>query len=257
MSTTTSTVTVDDLITWACDRNTPIELHYEPNNAPMVVGRARLLGFDDKQLLADRPLCLDTGTIPCGKRLSVHISMNGERYEFESFIEESHRMVQLNAHNRVRGIALKRPLEFSKSQRRKNLRISLMGYEPITVELVKPHPDIPAACPADAMIYNGWMVDLSVGGMSVLMDQHIIQRIKENELFYVTFDLPGGDEETGSEAGYCLLGSVRHSRVIEASESLRVAMSFQEWNQRQLTHDQRRLSRFIASHERRMLRRRR
>lgn len=250
MSTTTSKVTVDDLIVWACDRNTPIELHYEPADGPMVVGRARLLGYDDKQLLADRPLCLDHGIIPCGKKLSVNLSMNGERYEFDSIIEESHRMVQLNAHHKVRGIAMKRPVEFNKSQRRKHLRISLVGYDPIHVELVKPHPDIPTACPSDAMVYNGWMVDLSVGGMSMLVDQHIIRRVTENELFFVMFDLPGCEE------GYCMMGSVRHSRVIESSESIRIGMSFQGWNNRQLKRDQRRLSRFVASHERRMLRRR-
>jgi len=249
LSTTTTGITVDELVDQACDRNTPIELHYEPKNGPMIVGRARLLNCNDNQLLADRPLCLD-GTIPSGVNLSIHLSMHGERYAFDSMIEDSCRMIQLNAHHKVHGIALKKPVVFSKSQRRQHLRISLVGYDPVHVELVRPHAEIPTACPMDAMIYSGWMVDLSVGGMSLLMDQHIIRHVKENELFFVDFGLPGCDDK------FCLLGSVRHSRVIESSESIRVAICFQGWNRQQLIQDQRRLSRFVASHERRMLRRR-
>lgn len=251
MSTTASEVQVDELVAEACARNVPIELHYIQINGPMIIGRARLLGFDDNHIYADRPLCLDQiGTIPFGKKLSIHLALQGKRYQFESIIQESDRMIRLNEHQEVRGITLKWPVELTLSQRREFLRVSMVGYDPISIEMVRPDPNHPTACPVDAKIYHAWMVDLSIGGASILLDYHILRNVKYNELFLLSFELPG------CKSKFNLHGSVRHSRVIEVSESIRIAMRFQGWNSSHLTYEQRRLSCFIASHERRLLRRR-
>lgn len=250
MSTTASKVQVDELVAEACARNIPIELHYIQANGPMIIGRARLLDFDQDHILADRPLCLDQiGTIPAGKKLSIHFALQGKRYQFESMIQETERMVRLNDRQEVRGIALQWPVTLTLSQRREFLRVSMASYDPISVEMLRPDANYPTACPVDAKIYHAWLVDLSVGGTSILLDQHILRNVKYNELFLLSFELPGCKDE------FLLYGSVRHSRVIEVSESIRIAMRFQGWNSHQLKNEQRRLSRFIASHERRLLRR--
>ncbi|MGB2985582.1 MAG: hypothetical protein WBE26_06835 [Phycisphaerae bacterium] len=247
----TSSEAVERLIGAGCARNVPVELHYETAGGAIVMGRVRLLELTERQFLADRPLYSnDDAQIPTGAAISVHVLLDGVRYQFDSAIEESKRLVRLNARQRVPGIALRRPAVMAESQRRSHLRISMATYDPINIDLVRPDPTFPDACSIDAELVAAWMLDLSVGGVSVLVDHRILNRVQQTERFFLTFALPSVDDE------FYMLGSHRHSRVVEASDSLRIGLSFRPWRDRQFTHDQRRLSRFIAEHERSMLRRR-
>ncbi len=236
----------------ACARNAPSELHYEGADGEIIVCRARLLELTRRHILADRPLYVDDDDkIPPEQSITVHVAVNGVRYQFDSMIEDADRMVRLNNRQHVPGIALRKPLVITDSQRRAHLRVSLAGYDPINVNMVRPDPVVRDACPIDAELISGWMVDVSVGGVSVLVDHRVVPTTQNREQFYSTFTLPGVAEE------FCMLGSVRHVRVVEASDSLRVAFSFRPWNGRNFKSDERRLSRFVADHERRLLRRRR
>jgi hypothetical protein len=94
------------------------------------------------------------------------------------------------------------------------------------------------------------MFDLSAGGISVLVDRGILNRVRAAERFFATFALPSTNRKL------CMLAAVRHSRVVEPSGSLRIGLSFRPWGGGRLAHDQRRILQFVAAHERRLLRRR-
>jgi c-di-GMP-binding flagellar brake protein YcgR len=178
------------------------------------------------------------------------MSLNGVRYQFESTIEVASTFVQLNKQQRVLGVALKRPTSVTRSQRRSNLRVSLIGIDPVPAKLVRPHPDIPGACKVDAEVVSGRIVDLSAGGAAVLVDRRSATSIQHNQHYFISFALPGLDEK------FCMLGAVRHTRLVKASGSLRIGLAFRSWAGSNFDRDQRTLTQFVTRHERRMLRRR-
>ena len=47
----------------------------------------------------------------------------------------------------------------------------MVGYDPISADMVRPCSDVPDACPIDAELIAGWLIDLSVGGALILVDQ--------------------------------------------------------------------------------------
>lgn len=242
---------VGELIGEACARNVPAELHFEDDIGELIIGRVRLLEMTDGQVLADRPMILDDdGAIPDGSTVTVHFTLNGSRYQFESLLEESGLTVLLNAHQRVSGISLRQPFVITDSQRRSNLRVSVLGYDPISIMLVDPHPSFPDACPIDARLIAGWIVDMSVGGASVLVHQDAFSRGSSGQRFYLNFMLPAVEHE------FSMLGVVRYSRRVESSESVRLGIKFLPWRGRFFQRDQQRISRFVAAHERRLLKRR-
>jgi len=242
---------VEQLIGAGCARNVPAELLYEDRDGTVVAGRVRLLELTSRQILADRPAYLESdGTIPVGAPITVHVTLGGARHQFESLIEEGNRTVQLNSRQTIPGIAMRKPAVVTESQRRAHLRISVVAYDPISVTLARPHPDFADACPADASIITGWLVDLSVGGISVLVDRGVLESARLTEQFFLTFALPAVESE------FNMLGSVRHCRVVRSSNSLRLGIGLRPWRGPAFRHDQRRISRFVTEHERRLLRRR-
>ncbi len=243
---------VEQVLGAACARNLPAELHFEAQGGFLVTARVRMLELAKRQILCDRPsYTTEEGEIPPGEAVTVHLAMHGSWYQFDTVIEKRNGAVRLNARQTVPGIALKRPLVLTESQRRTHLRVSMLGYDPINVDMVRHHPELTDATPVDAKLIPAWLVDLSVGGISVLVDRQVLPSADASERFFVCFELPLVAED------FIMLTSVRHGRVIESSESLRLGLRFCPWRHNDFTRDQQRLARFIAQHERRLLRRRR
>ncbi len=243
--------TVEEIIGEGCARNIPAELQYEDPDGAIVTGRVRLLELTKDHVLVDSPAYLkDDGCIPTGAPITVHMLLSKSRYQFESVIEDADQAVRLNARQTVPGIALRRPADISNSQRRTNLRIMMLGYDPINVNLVRPDPDVSEACSIDARVIAAWMTDLSVRGVSVIVDRRVLASAPRGQCFFLSFALPSVMDE------FHMLGSVRHGRVVRPSGFLRIGISLRPWRDRMFKHDQRRISRFINEHERRMLRRR-
>ena len=251
-ATTISAGSVEKLLTAACDRRLPAELRYQDGDGMIIIGRVRLLGHLGEDILADRPQYLDDdGTIPARCPITMHLTLGGSRYQFDTSIVDEHRTIRLNDRQTLPGIALRKPRVVSGSQRRTFLRVSLAGYDPINVDLATPHGEFDDACALDAQRASGWIADLSVGGMSVVADRRVLRGVQPGGRLFLSFGLPGVNGE------FNMLGSVRHLRELPNKDGVRVAICFCPWNGNSLSRDQRRLGRFIAEHERRLLRRRR
>ncbi len=241
--------TLDQLLAEACERNVSVELYFERSEGPAITARARLLELTDEHILADRPACADTSThIPAGRKITVHAAIRGLRYQFDSVIEDSATWVQLNSKQRVSGIALRKPTQIKRSERRGQFRVSLVGIEPIAVELVRGHPEVLEACVIHSGSSCGRMVNISGGGAAVLVERRYLRAAKRGDRFFLSFKLPGIADE------FCLLGNIRHVLNVQASESIRLAFSFQQWGSRRYSQDQRQLTRFVSEQERRLLR---
>lgn len=251
LKTTTQSLAVERLLEKGCARNIPAELIHEHRNGTVTTARVRLLQLTPGHILTDRPLCMEgDAQIPTGVPVTVHLMLNGSRFQFETIVEEGDRLVRLNARQRVPGIAMRKPTAVRYSQRRANLRVSVVGYDPISVRLVRPHPMIADACLLDGQVITGWILDVSAGGLSVLVDRRVLQSSSPGERFYLDFALPGVEDD------FCMLGIIRHCQVVVRSDSLRLGIGFLPWRDTAWKRDQRRLSRFIVDHERRLLRRR-
>ena len=162
-TTATSKASTDELLKEACARNVSAELHYFPMDGPVIVGRARLLTLTDEHILVEKPAYVDDRqAIPSHRPITVHISLRGTRYQFESTIEAGRTFVRLNQYNRVPGIMLRRPGELVPAQRRRHLRLSVAGLDPIPIQLVRAHPEIEDACRVNEEIIPGRMVNFVV-----------------------------------------------------------------------------------------------
>lgn len=240
---------LDGLLAEACERNAPAELLFARPEGQPVTARVRLLELTDEHILADRPGQGDqTQQIPPGRTITVHLVIRGARYQFESAIVDLHSWVQLNSEQRVPGIVLNRPTEITRSERRSDFRVSLAGLAPISVEMARGDPEIQDACLIEPSPVCGRMLNLSAGGAALLLDLRSLRSSKRGERFFMTFSLPGIEKD------FCLLGEVRHALIVEASESIRLAMAFRQWGGRRFGQDERLITKFITERQRRLLR---
>ena len=244
-------IALDNIIHEACLRNVPAELFFEPRNGVITVARVRLMELTDSELHADTPMYVNSGErIPIGAPITVHLSVNGARYQFASAIIDKTITIQLNRHQRVRGIAMKIPDRVTSSQRRNALRISTVRYEPISASLVRPCPVVKDACPVDGPVIQGWIVDLAVSGAGIVIESSMAKGVKQGDEFFTNFTLPGVEHD------FSMLAAVRHTRDIERNESVRLGLAFLPWQIRQHRIQEQRLSKFVTTHERLAIQRR-
>ena len=240
---------LDELLMEACERNAPAQIAFAHRVGPPMIARVRLLELTDEHIRADRPSRnQQRGTIPSGRPITVHVFLRGARYQFGSVILDQRAWIQLNAEHRIPGIVLRRPNEMVRSERRFYYRVSLAGIAPVRIELAKAHPDHHDACLIEPGVFGGRMINLSAGGMAVLIDRRDLRTAKHNERYFLTFALPGVDEPC------CQLAEVRHVQRIESSGSIRLAFAFARWGGRNYGREQNILSRFIVEQQRRLLR---
>lgn len=234
-----------------CARQVPAEVLIETEGGETFSARARLLGIEQDQVLIDAPAFVDDDRVEMvpGRPITLHFRFRGARLQFESVVLDANRRVYVGRRQSVPGMAIRLPESVTESQRRSHLRISMVGYDPVVVSMVAPEGAEKLACDIEADVLCGWMVDLSVGGVSLLLDSRTCPGIRERESYFLTFTLPGEEEPLP------MFGEVRHVRVVEGSDSVRIALRFRDWCGKRLIQDQQRISRFVAEHQRRMLRR--
>lgn len=242
---------VDELWADACERNVMLELQYEDPSGSLVIGKTRIQALSERQILADAISFVDRNErIPVGRPVSAHFTIRGNRLQFQTVIESERVPVTVLGRERVLGVALRRPKDLAESQRRTHVRISVAAGDAIQVHVARPSPKTPNACTIDEAHPVGRLLNVSAGGMTILLPSNGLRRSKVNDRFFLTFALPD------VEGDFYLLGSLRHTRKVESSDSLRGSFAFKPWDGSVLRLDQRRIQRFIVEREREHLRRR-
>lgn len=243
---------VEELLAEARDRSVMLELHYEDPSGALVIGKTRIRALREGRILADSISLIDKSErIPLGRPLCAHFTIRGKRLQFETDIEGDRVPVGILAGERMLGIALRRPKKLTESQRRTHVRISVAAGDAIQVCVSRPSPKTPNACSMDGEHAVARLLNVSAGGMTILLPSNGLARCKVNDRFFLTFALPDIEGE------FHLVGSLRHTRKVETSGSLRGSFAFKPWDGNVLRLDQRRIERFIVERERVNLRRRR
>lgn len=209
----------------------------------MITCHCRLVKVVGDCILTSKPIYSDLDdVIPPGSSIVVHVSMSGVRYQFDSTVEGNLAGMDACRDDPMVGFALRKPDGVDDSRRRSNMRLVVTSMDPIDVLMVSPAPGNQTACRIDAPRIHGRLLDISVGGASVQIDQKLLHGGGRIEKVYLTFRLPGEAEE------FCMLGTLRHAQIVEKSDALRIGYRAHPWCQDTFDHDQGRIARFIERH---------
>lgn len=249
-----SAATTLALLESACVRNLPIELHYEQRSGMLICLRSRLLLLDPAggRIIIDTPSAVSgSAEIPGNVPFSVHMMLEGRRWEFRTSLLERSVITQLNASTRVRGCALALPPSIVEAQRRSSYRLAIAG-EAMPVAIV-PAARTPApACPVDGPVIVGRLVNISAGGAAVLIEGRKEELFKRSARFFLRLPLVG-DRARGT---YDMMGEVRHVTIVGQDKSVRLGIAFSPWAGVEYRTQQQGITRFIAEYERKMIRKR-
>ena len=238
------------LLEEACDRNLPVELHHRRQNDDLTVARSRILAADDDYLYIDRPQCIGGSVefVP-GQKLEAYISYCDMLYMFKTEVISPACLVRLNKQKRVNGMSLSRPGRVKPGQRRAHFRVSLACSEPVHVRLHAASYVDPEICPLDARRVHGMLVDVSLGGASVLINGVGYSTFNVGDLFFMSFTLPEDERE------FMYLVRVRQTRPIPDGTACRLGIQFENWpTERDLRLQQQLLQQFITQMQRAGLR---
>ena len=93
-------------------------------------------------------------------------------------------------------MALRPPAAVVESQRRAHFRVSVAGKDPIQVTLARCHPRLRDVCEIDARPAQGKLLNISGGGMAVLVRRRELPGVRSGQRLFLTFCL--SDEPTSS-----------------------------------------------------------
>lgn len=251
MSTKTNQVSSDvhDAIDRACARNAPAELHYSANNETHIA-RIRLIKIEGNEIYADAPLSSDSKTaLSKHQPVIIHTMIDNTRYAFQTRVERVFTMVDLNAKKRIRAITFAIPRQIKQQQRREYYRVSVAGHDDIRIDFCPTLPDRSDCCSIDAKHFSGRLVNISTGGLLVIVPVSQHRGFRFGERFFVEFELPDIEDP------FQLSVEMRHFRKVHENTDTLVGLKFKtdvNWPVRPLVQQ---ITRFIANEERRQLRR--
>lgn len=246
-----TTESIDEVLCDAAARTAVLQLHFENRTGSLIVGNTRIRNLTDTQILAEAISFVDgRERIPSGRPFWAHFMSHGKRLQFQTVIEADRVPIMVPGRKRSIGVALRRPQRVTVSQRRAHVRVSVSAGDAIHVHAAPSFLKTSNACPIDACHYVGRMLNLSAGGMAILFHTEELRKCRLNDRFFLTFTLPNTSGE------FCMLGSLRHARKVESSDSWRVSYTFKPWDGSKMRSEQHRIAQFIAQREREHLRRR-
>jgi c-di-GMP-binding flagellar brake protein YcgR len=239
------------LINEACDRNAPVELHYTNGANALTVARSRVLGTTEEMLYLDRPQCIKQEVgFRNGQILDAYFSLHGSLYWFRATVLSPELYVELNARKRVLGMSLTLPTKVKPGQRRRCFRASTIGIDEIIVNLHFTNNEIPDVTPIDAGRFRGILVDLSIGGAGLAIEQHTYSRFRVGDLMFLRLPLPDRPQP------FYLLTQVRQSRPLHEDGGVRLGLQFEHWpSARRFSVIEHELQKFVTDLQRRQVRR--
>ena len=239
-----------EILRQACARNASAELHLEDPETGLTTARVRLLDMDAERIYMDRPQSAGRRVeLKPGQAVAVCFLLNGTRYAFRSRIARLHCYIRLNPTQQVPGTAVTLPAQVGQQQRRAEFRISLVGYKGLEVMVHGGRADDGGAAPVDSVRWTGRLLDISAGGVAALFETGPRPRWRPGQLFFLAFGLPG------VETTFVILAELRHLRRIHEGQATIAGLKFRPWPMVPMESYRRQITRFLATEQRRQLRR--
>lgn len=179
----------------------------------------------------------------------VHLLLSGKRYAFGSSFTRAHCFVRLNARQKVAGCALAVPAEIREQQRRADFRLSLASFQRIMATVHRGSLDGGGCAPIDARPWPAWLVNISSGGVGAVVDSKFTRDWRAGEVFFLTFRLPEVEVE------FLMTAQLRYCRRIRDGRATVAGFMFTPWPFAPLKPYQQTITRFIATKQRKQLRR--
>lgn len=216
----------DETIDRAIERNVPCEMQIRRSSGELFVVKSRLLGRGEHGIEIDWPTSIGQDVpIHEGLKVEVFFSIENVRWSFRSRIADLKRHIELNDEHTIIGVVLTTPPKLVNGQRRNDHRVGLGGQDVrVMVHAGDPESEY-AAAPIDGPVRECRLVDLSIGGLSLLVPGEWIGITGINRPFFVTIPMGKGGSMT-------LLAEVRQRRRLNRSSDLRIGMKFRSWPDR-------------------------
>jgi len=232
-----------------CARNTPAELHLQSGEADLVTAKVRLLRVDAKQVYVDQPQSPGKQIqVQAGQPVIVYFLVGSTRYTFRTRVVRTHCSIELNARQRVAGMTLAIPEKIREQQRRADFRLSLAGQSRTVASMHRMEAQQPDRCPVDARRFSARLVNVSAGGIGVLIDSSELRDAQAGDVFCVSFSLSEEEE-------FCMLAELRHCRRSHDKLLTAAGLIFLPWSLVPLRPCVRRIARVLVAKQRKQLRR--
>lgn len=238
-----------ELISEACARNLPAEI-FRADATPgtdteELPARARMLGIDGEEILMEPPLVQGIPTPPPrGVSILVHFQIHGNRYCFRSSVVRRRCGFALNSRTTVPAMTLARPREVVKMQRRGHFRVSVASQH-IGVRCIKAHQTLPAVCKLHRCEMRGKMRDVSIAGLSIIVEEADARKRKVGDHWFLEFGIEDGRPPE------ILFAVVRHIRFIPERQTALLGMAFRDWEDPESSRRNADIRHFAAEIERR------
>lgn len=243
-----------DLIREACARNLAADIQFTDADHRMHAARCRMLVATADEIFLDEPHAIgDELSLRVGTAITAYFMLNDVRYAFETTVTRRHVPIMLNRRRRVVGIVVRAPQQVVQSQRRSDFRVTMLYRTPLAarVHVATPGTD---TTPLDARVLDGMIVNMSAGGLALVVPAAEGRGISVGDELFVSFVVPAEDEEPDEH--YEFRAQVRQVRPISEGISLRFGLQFLPWPEaRFLQRMQDRLRRLLSRAEREKLRR--
>jgi len=240
----------DSLLKEVCQRNTSAELQFDRGGGVVETARTRLLTLDGEHVYVDRPQSTGKAVLlQQDQRLVIHFALGGSRYAFRSRVVRSDCRVRLNASQQVVGIAIALPSEVREEQRRSDFRLSLAGQGAVVAMVHRGCRDCGGSAPIDVQRFDARLVNLSAGGVGLLVAAEDTKEWQARDTFFISLCLPEVEDELQ------MMMELRHCRSTDNGLSTVAGFSFFSWPLVPMQAYERDIRRFIATEQRRQIRR--
>jgi len=237
-----------DLVLRAVERNVPCEMQIRRASGELFVIKSRLLNTSRDGIEIDWPTSIGQD-VPIHEELKMEVffGIDDQRYRFSSRIVELRRKIELNEAHRIVGVVLAWPARVADGQRRNDHRVSLTDRDLAVLVHPAQHPWEDGASPVGGPHARLRVVDLSIGGLALIVPAKWIGITEVNRLFFAALDL-------GHHGRSTVLMEVRQRRRLNRSHQLRVGLKFKAWpDRREFQQMQQDIQRYLVEVQRERL----
>ena len=227
-----------------CDRNVPGEFTHHPDNGPEVSAKVRFLEVIHDRLLIDFPLVSGRPVrLPEGEVIRVYFVWQEQRFTFMSRVQGRDRF-RTGDGPAIPALAIGVLSQIDRAQRRGCYRLSLLHLPLGEIQL--------RAIDGSERVFDVTVINLSETGCEIMLELESALDLEVDDRLTTRFELPGDPEP------FDLTCQTRWLQKSASSGRIKLGM---EWDldvtNRQDQQMVKRLAKFVAHEQQRMLRRQR